>query len=963
MPEPGAPPPAPDFGLHLDLSQTGGLPLGVSRGKTSSSPGIVHVDRFAGSNGPLSAVVTGLPAGVGAAVVADNLANPTRYEIRLTATKTATIAIGSTFTFTVTPASTASGLQARSVQIPFSVVEDYDLAVAGIEVTQGTQVGGQLSPRVPKGLPAPSYKGVPLVKLKQTVARVFPVVATPAGVTVKGATILLYGARQDGGALPGSPLHTTAKVSSGNPDQVSEAARETGKAVNFTLPPSWTTKGKIKLEAQIVPPVVLFSGPSECGSPACAADNRYRLSGIGFGDTGYLNVAALRLEVSGQQFALPGAALAGFEQLLPLADGELRRADDWRAEYDVTAIVNATSYQQLFGICPLGWTASACAAMPDLDPLLVEYAVDFDPSEQGCSAIFVQQRPPYCHDAALALVDDTGIANTSGVAGLSKPRTVHVLGARAVANLRRPLTSVAHELVHGLGLKHASAGCGGGANGQKAAGWPDPWGTIEGIGYDMRDGRVIYTGNAPPRVNPPAGAPARAWYDFMSYCADVTREWQLGLEWPWRTSDAWISPVNWKLLYQSLRAIGRHLASPAAAARVRSAASGGARATLQVRGFVDDGKVVLARIEPHRGVPTPSTPSPYRLTLRDIAGGTIAEAPMVVESTEGHGKAVDFLTADVPLPGARASSLPSALASIEVATDAGVQARAVRSAHAPVVRIHGPRRGARVGRRRRTTISWRATDPDGERLTAMVEYSPDDGRSWQLVWKGPNHGRTTVASRLLSASRRARLQVRVSDGFNETASVSPRFVAIGSRPTVRVMSPDRRRLRLRADALLYLSASATDDRFRRIPDRRITWFDGRRRIARGGVTSVAGLRPGRHRLRVVARDRLGRTGSSTRMVVVRAVAPRLLPRSLPRRISRRARRLRIVLASTLPARVTAAGPSVRRRRGHHRPRWRIGTRARAIRIPIRPGAGRVELSLRARAFGHASTLTLSLPRR
>ncbi len=964
-----ATPPAPDFALVLDSAATLGAPLSVARGGESGLPARIVVSRFGGSSGSLTFSATGLPPGVQAIFAPNDAANPGEVLVRLKAGTAAKASLGGSFSVTATPTSPGSGSGARTVSVPFTVVENYDLAVAGIDVTQGIQSDGNLPGRPPGSLLPflAAYDGLPLAARKTTVARVFAVVAAPAKTTVKGATFLLYGST---GAkpLPGSPLVTSAEVPAASvnvgSDLVNAGGRRAAAAARFSLPPSWTAPGKVTLRAKVLPPTVLFGGSSECTVKACGANNEYALAGVPFNDTGFLNVAALHLKVAGQAFpAFPDLLLSRFADLVPLADGQLRRVDDWRAEYDVTAIANAATYAALPGGCPF-LVGALCGLVPDLDALLIGYAVDFRSGEKGCDNLWQPLRHSYCFDAVMGMVNDKGIGNKDGSAGLAKGgRAINGLGARAVANLRRPLTSIAHELGHGFGLQHASPGCKGGADGQKASTWPDDWGTIQGLGYDVRDGTIVAAGTAPtlpPRQDKPPfpplpGAPTNAWYDFMSYCADNSQELNSTVSPAARVGNSWISTINWKSMLNTLRGLKRSSAKTASApAAGQSAAAAAGRRTLFAFGLVEQGQVALTNIGPGTGIPSPAVPSPYRLILRDGAGAALAETPMVVQSSEGHGKERVFVSAELPVPG-DGTSFPSQLAAVEVRDAVGVVGGRRRSANPPTVQLARLRAGARIGRGRTTTVRWKASDRDGDQLTATLEYSLDDGRSWRILAKGPDRGGVTVPSRLLAGSARARLRVRVNDGFDENSSTSPRLVALGRPPRVRILSP-RPAARVTSADHVALTAAAHDDRGNAIASRRVRWFDGRRALP-GGASANVRLRPGTHRLRAVATDARGRRGTATFTVRVRAIAPRIILDAALERIPAAARSLRLRVSSDQPAALRTSGSSVSGTR-------RLGTitsRTRTVIIPLRNG-GPIRLSLRASAFGRTSTIRLELER-
>ncbi len=936
--QPPPPPPAPDFGLSLRPLI---FPLSVQRG-AASLPALVDVTRFASSHGPLGISFTGLPAGVTAVVTLDSVSSPKLIKVRVGASKTAKAVVNGTFTMTATPSPT-SGQAPRSVQIPFTVVENYDLAITGIDVTQGVQRDAPLPARPADGSAA-TYNGVTLVRAKKTVARVFAVVAAPSTAKVSGATILLHGRTKTGTPLPGSPLAqgfgTNVTLQQGFAQQTTAQLLKSGNgAVTFPLPPEWTKAGTIELEAQLQAPQVIGSSNSECGDPVCLANNRYRLRGVSFLNTGYLNLAALRLKVAGQPFpGFPGEMLSAVQQLFPIADGGIQRADDWRAEIDVTRWMTAPTNAAAFsGLCPSAHLPEAwCQAAPDANKILLGYANGFESGEEGCDDEYAEDRHNYCFDSVLGLVDDNQPAGLNGIAGISEGgRTIGGKGSEAIANMRRPLTSVAHELLHGFGADHASGGCGGDDDGEKADPWPDAVGSMLGIGHDVRNGKLVFS------------TPGATWYDFMSYCANTsTAKW-----FPWQTSDAWISPINWEFAITSLRGL---LLTRSTSSTVTLAAP---QPVLSVRGFVDRGVVVLTRIESKRGTPSPASESPYRLVLRDRAGATIADVPMIVRTSEGHGAAATFLAADVPLAGVKPGELPARLGAADVVTGGAIVGSAARSPSNPSVELQGPKQGARVGDTKSTTIRWTARDKDGTPLLATLEYSADDGRTWRTLWSGPNRGTIDVPSRLLTGSKNARLRVRANDGFATATSVSKRFVAVGRPPTVRVTSPANN-TRIRAGERLSLAAVAHNDALRPVPQQRITWFDGNRRIGAGTAFSTGGLKPGTHRIRVEARDTRGRTGKATVRVRVLTTAPRLILHSAPKKLGPHTRRIKLRLSTTLQATATISGKGVLTRRI----RGQLGPKPRSVTITIRPGTAPLRVVVRARAYSRSSTIVLTFER-
>src|SRR5205823_1466117 len=138
-----------------------------------------------------------------------------------------------------------------------------------------------------------------------------------------------------------------------------------------------------------------------------------------------------------------------------------------------------------------------------------------------------------------------------------------------------------------------------------------------------------------------------------------------------------------------------------------------------------------------------------------------------------HGSPVVLLDATVAVPGAAgAAGVAHAAAgpvpaSVSVVSGATTLATRTRSRHIPVVKVLSPRAGATVGRGRTVTVAYSARDADHDPLTAKVEYSRDDGQTFTTLWTGPAGRTAKLSSAQLAGSSRARIRVRVSDGFNE----------------------------------------------------------------------------------------------------------------------------------------------------------------------------------------------------
>jgi hypothetical protein len=192
--------------------------------------------------------------------------------------------------------------------------------------------------------------------------------------------------------------------------------------------------------------------------------------------------------------------------------------------------------------------------------------------------------------------------------------------------------------------------------------------------------------------------------------------------------------------------------------------------------------------------------------------------------------------------------------------------------------------------------------------------------------------------------------VTVNDGFRETTAVSGRFTALGAPPEARIIRPVRTAT-MRADAALPLVGEAFDDTGTLVPGRSLSWFDGTRLLGKGASVLARDLRPGVRPIRLVARDRAGRTGSAVVRVRVRAVAPYFLRLTAPKQLTRAARSVRLVVSTSVAATLRAGGRT-----------FAVDRRVRRVAVPVKPGKGTLTLQLVLTSGGKTTRIKLAISR-
>lgn len=801
-----------------------------------------------------------------------------------------------------------------------------------LEVTQGIQtdrVG------VPTGAPqvyGAARGDLGLAQGKRTVVRLYASLdpGPPGGLANIPATLSATKVVGDGTANLGPilPDASPAVLRTGL-TQVETAQRtDPAGAYTFTLPPSWT-EGVVTLTAQVNPAGI------GCADQACRDAGRIQLTNIPFQRTSVLDVIPLALTINGHRPpADPATAFADARNLSPMPI----HVRPYRGTIDISQFVAATEAR-----------VSSCFLDIEFDPLCTEEVIPLGRDER--EAFVTNAIREWFDDVnddpnvlPYGLIDRNGPGGQTGgtqfgdigdVIGVQSGDIGQDEQAIAHGDVARPRSIIAHELFHAAGLPHAGTdpSCYPDPEDVGEAWPPDEMGQTQGIGLDSTPasggGRGPYRILAPGLPNGPA-----QWFDLMSYCPNTS-------DTPTSTasSNGWISTRNWtRLLAFRQPAGGPRLA-------VSRQAAG---PSIGVAGIVlPGGQVSLTQVGPSPqggSGPAGATPSgDFVLQARNSAGAVVASAPMRVTTVEvARGGRTQVIAGDVPA-GADVQAISIARA------DGRLLGQRTRSASAPTVRVTAPRGGSKP-RGSSLRIAWTANDRDGGDLVAAVDRSLDGGRTWSAIATSVRGTSVTVASGLIPASARARVRVRVNDGFNEGAAMSGVFRSPGAAPLVRISDPVAGRP-VAADGQLLLRGDAIDDAGRPLTGRALTWRLGRRVLGRGAAVSATGLPAGRRTITLEARDRNGRRARTNVAVVVTPVTPVFLQLGAPQRVSPRARTVRLRVATNVPARLRVGST-----------RATVGRKAKRVSVRVRPGAGPLTLTLALSAGGRSHTETVTIPR-
>lgn len=166
-------------------------------------------------------------------------------------------------------------------------------------------------------------------------------------------------------------------------------------------------------------------------------------------------------------------------------------------------------------------------------------------------------------------------------------------------------------------------------------------------------------------------------------------------------------------------------------------------------------------------------------------------------------------------------------------------------------------------------VSWQASDPDGDPLNFSVQYTSDDGATWQIVSQDVTESSVLIPRTNLAAGSAARFRVWASDGIHTTGDASDAtFIVPNLPPSVAIWQPVDGAVYV-AGQTIGLAADAYDVDEGNLDDVQVQWrsnLDGL--LGSGAELPIAGLTIGVHTITLTATDTQGGVASAKITVTV-----------------------------------------------------------------------------------------------
>lgn len=358
--------------------------------------------------------------------------------------------------------------------------------------------------------------------------------------------------------------------------------------------------------------------------------------------------------------------------------------------------------------------------------------------------------------------------------------------------------------------------------------------------------------------------------DFMSYGNPV-----------------WVSDYTWKALLNSFASTAAvqsasapsALASPAGAVlAIGYVDATGATGSLERLYLVPDGalsagvrakwlELVAPRWQTYQAAQATLTAKGaqaapnYHLRLLDSNGTVLEDRALVMQENDNHhgnqpGTNNALFSATFPAP-------VGTVAKIELLADDQVLDSLTPGSSTPTVTLVEPTLGAQINEH--LTIRWQAADADNDPLAYTVQYSADNGAHWQAVvtdFAGqPNTASqsVTVDNPLAlpgSNGQTALVRVLASDGYNTGLAVSQPFTVVNRKPTPAIMLPTAEHW-WRADQIITLRGDANDVEDGGLTGASLQWQVAGQSVGTGEEVDLTGWGAGVYPVTLTATDSAG----------------------------------------------------------------------------------------------------------
>jgi hypothetical protein len=183
-------------------------------------------------------------------------------------------------------------------------------------------------------------------------------------------------------------------------------------------------------------------------------------------------------------------------------------------------------------------------------------------------------------------------------------------------------------------------------------------------------------------------------------------------------------------------------------------------------------------------------PGDYAIVLRNDAGTELQRYPFTPDVGEGGAddseREVQILFINELVPYADGTTR------VDIEGPSGLLKSVTAGLSDPTVQILSAEGGSAAAIGEMVTLSWEANDSDGDPLSFNVQYSPDNGQTWETIEQNLTGNSVDIDVRNLTRSNQALFRVVATDGIHtSTSTPSEQFQVPNHPPTARIVAPAR----------------------------------------------------------------------------------------------------------------------------------------------------------------------------
>lgn len=658
-----------------------------------------------------------------------------------------------------------------------------------------------------------SNNNVPLIANKPTIVRVYPECA--GGCQGKTGLLRGYGGANE---LPGSPLHPHRHVEE-NHDDLQDQRSDLRKTLNFTLPQEWTTEGEITLTAEI-------SDAQESRTLEFVKGNPLRIAWVLIPYKNFIGATFYPDPMVAHE------ASDFMRKIYPLGYNDLEYIFQPGVAETVNVIKFSPHSANLYLKALRRYWRSTTSKGGWQEGIIPDRLYGWIPG---------QARVP----GGVCGVADSLWAGGEGRVALGADYCDKRLEGQLIQV--SPSQVIAHEIGHiqnQYGLKHApNEGPASDPNCFLESWDPDenypiynsyPRGSIGEYGVDVLNDYLLLS---------PVDT-----YDFMSYC-----------------QKNWISPHNYTKLINGFAVPDTDFNNLTSVEPTRQLLVSGMVYSPTLHVEFDPFYAITSTVPPDS-----SMTGHYCLDLLDSYASILDSRCFelsFVNPKSGESTDADAFVMAIPYPmdtaEVRLNHLNTPIGSIEV------------SPHGPTVTLTSPNGGEVWSGTSTYTVTWSASDADGDPLFFALDYSTDAGQTWIPLGVDITTTSHPLDVSLLPGGSEVLLRVNASDGINTGYDLANGLITVGRKPPISLIVAPEEDVTIHPGIPIFLDGYAYDLEDGVLADNSYSWRSDLTGHLGVGKRLLVSLPSGHHTITLTVID--SDTNSSTSAISVTVHQELFLP--------------------------------------------------------------------------------------